>query len=56
MQEILHSINMNLSQNLRYESKQRCFHMIEECKQNEAFMTELFETIPNSLYFFFFEK
>ena len=38
--------------------------MTFDCKQKEAFITELFETVPNSLYndffffffFFFFEK
>ena len=25
--------------------------MTDECKQKEAFMTELFETVPNSLYY-----
>ena len=62
--EILHSISMNLKYNtdflililaVQIQTK-RCIHITDECKQKEAFMTELFETVPNSVYKEFFLK
>ena len=62
--EMLHSINMNLKIDtdsliptlaVQIQAK-RCVHMTDKCKQKEAFMTELFETVPSSLCNEFFRK
>ena len=58
--EILPTIEMNLKNNtdfliptldLPYEYKQkRCGHTTDECKQKEVFVSELFQTVQDSLY------